>query len=349
MVVAWIGALTALWAALVAAAEHDIKRVLAYSTISQLGYMFLAAGVGAYAIAIFHLVTHAFFKAAMFLAAGAVMHGTNGETDMRALGGLRRAMPVTAATMAAGGLALSGILPFAGFFSKDAILASAWVQGEYALWGLGLVTAGLTAFYMSRLYLSVFEGRGRAPEPARPHDPGLTMTAALVPLAALSLVGGAVNLPGVFTLDDFLAPVVGAAVHPSGLAVWLLGAVALLVALTGIGAGASLYLARAGSVRRRSLKAFLGPIATGAQDKFYVDELYGRAFVLPGKAFAAWCSDVFDARGIDGIADGIGRGIASLAEGTRRIQTGYVRNYALVFFIGVIALMSIVTIRLVGG
>ena len=204
VVVGWVGALTALWAALMAAAEYDIKRVLAYSTISQLVYMFLAHGVGAYSAGVFHLVTHAFFKALMFLGAGAVMHALGGEPDMRKMGGLRRVMPVVGGTFFAGWLAISGIFPFAGFFSKDAILASAWAEEQYVLWAIGLATALLTAFYMSRLYFRVFEGKRKIPEGAHPHDAPLTMAAALVPLAVLSLPGGAINLPGALTLEHFL-------------------------------------------------------------------------------------------------------------------------------------------------
>ncbi|HWL66206.1 MAG TPA: NADH-quinone oxidoreductase subunit L, partial [Actinomycetota bacterium] len=187
-VVAWIGALTALWAALMAAFEYDIKRVLAYSTISQLGYMFLANGVEGYSIGIFHFVTHAFFKALMFLGAGAVMHALAGETDMRKMGGLRKAMPIVGWTFLAGWLAISGIFPFAGFFSKDAILAVTWDHGEYALWGIGLFTAALTAFYMSRMYFRVFEGELRVPEGVHVHDAPKLMAAALIPLGVLSVV-----------------------------------------------------------------------------------------------------------------------------------------------------------------
>ncbi|MDQ3877305.1 MAG: NADH-quinone oxidoreductase subunit L, partial [Actinomycetota bacterium] len=232
--VAWIGAATALWAALMAATEYDIKRVLAYSTISQIGYMFLANGVHGYSGAIFHLMTHAFFKAALFLGAGAVMHALGGELDMRKMGGLRKVMPVTAWTFAAATLAISGIFPFAGFWSKDAILATAWAQGEYALWAIGIATAGLTAYYMARLYLRVFEGRLKVPDGAHPHDAPLTMKAALVPLGVLSVVAGVINMPHFLTLEHFLEPVVGSSAVPHGLTPWLLTAAALIVAVGGI-------------------------------------------------------------------------------------------------------------------
>ena len=343
-VVAWIGAITALWAALIACTQYDIKRVLAYSTISQLGYMFLANGVRAYSPAVFHLVTHAFFKALMFLGAGAVMHALHGETDMRKMGGLRRAMPVTGWTFAAGWLAICGIVPFAGFFSKDAILASAWHEGQYALWGIGVATALLTAFYMSRLYFRVFEGP--APDGLHPHDAPPTMAAALVPLALLSVVGGAINLPGVLTLEHWLEPVVGRSELPPGLTPWILAGGALLVGATGIVIAALLYLSRAAEARRRRLYSLMPALVDAARSKFYVDELYGRAIVLPGKSFANFCAYVLDAKFIDGFVNGTGRVIAASSEGLRRIQSGYVRNYAITFFFGVVIVFSLFVVRL---
>jgi NADH-quinone oxidoreductase subunit L len=344
-VVAWIGALTALWAALLASAEYDIKRVLAYSTISQLGYMFLANGVGAYSIAIFHLVTHAFFKALMFLGAGAVMHALGGEIDMRKMSGLRRVMPLTGATFAAGWLAISGIVPFSGFFSKDAILASAWQQGRYALWGIGVATAALTAFYMSRLYFRVFEGNVELPGGAHPHDAPPTMAAALVPLAGLSLIGGIVNLPGVLTLEHFLEPVVGHSEAPRGLAPWLLGGVALLAGLLGILAAWGLYGAAGANRRRAAVVGRLRPLVSAARGGFYVDRVYGRGLVLPGKALANLCAYAIDARGVDGVVNGLGRLVAGSAEGLRRLQSGYVRNYAATFLLGVVAIFSVLVVR----
>ena len=348
VVVGWIGALTALWAALMAAAEYDIKRVLAYSTISPLGYMFLAHGVGAYSAGIFHLVTHAFFKALMFLGAGAVMHALGGGTDMRKMGGLRKVMPVVGGTFLAGWLAISGIFPFAGFFSKDAILASAWVEGEYALWAIGLATALLMAFYMSRLYFRVFEGKRKVPEGAHPHDAPLTMAAALVPLAVLSLAGGAINLPGVLTLEHFLEPVVGAGHVPEGLTAYLLAGVALLGSVAGIMTARVLYLSRAGSMIRRKLEARLGPLVHAARAKFYVDEIYDRTVVWPGKGLALLSANVIDRRLIDGVVNGTGGAVARLSEGLRRLQTGYVRNYAVLFLLGAVTLLSVLVFRAVG-
>ena len=345
VVVGWIGGLTALWAALMASTEYDIKRVLAYSTVSQLGYMFLAHGVHAYSAGVFHLVTHAFFKALMFLGAGAVMHALAGETDMRKMGGLRKVMPITGWTFMAGWLAICGIAPFAGFFSKDAILASAWSEGQYVLWAIGALTALLTAFYMSRMYFRVFEGKLKVPEGVHAHDVPWTMAAALVPLAGLAIVGGMINLPGTLTLEHFLEPVVGESHVPEGLTPWILAGVALLVAATGILLARALYTTRASSVRRRAIYTTFRPLVDAARNKFYVDEIYGKTIVLPGKRLAAFASDVIDARVIDGFLTGIGRVTAGFSEGFRRVQTGYVRSYALVFLFGVVALLSVLVVR----
>ncbi|MPZ91200.1 MAG: NADH-quinone oxidoreductase subunit L [Actinobacteria bacterium] len=344
-VVAWIGALTALWAALMAAFEYDIKRVLAYSTISQLGYMFIASGVAGYSIGIFHLVTHAFFKALLFLGAGAVMHALAGETDMRKMGGLRRAMPVVGLTFAAGWLAISGIFPFAGFWSKDAILAVAWEQGEYALWALGLLTAALTAFYMSRMYFRVFEGDLEVPEGIHVHDAPRTMAVALVSLGALSVVGGFFNLPGVLTLEHFLAPVLGEPEVPHGVIAWALAGAALVVAFAGIFVARALYLQPEGDARRERLEKTAPWFVGAARSKFYVDEFYGRAIVAPGKAFAGFCADIFDKRVLDGLVNGVAWVVNGVSSKGRHVQTGYVRNYAVIFLLGVVVIASFMFLR----
>jgi NADH-quinone oxidoreductase subunit L len=344
-IVGYIGALTALWAAVIASAEYDIKRVLAYSTISQLGYMFLAHGVGAYSAGIFHLVTHSFFKALMFLGAGAVMHALHNETDMRRMGGLRSKMPVVGWTFMAGWLAICGLMPFSGFFSKDAILASAWAQGEYVLWAIGAATAFLTAFYMSRLYFRVFEGRFNVPEGVHVHDAPPAMVAALLPLGVLSVVGGVINLPGALTLEHFLEPVVGESRVPAGLTPWLLAGIALLVAAGGIVVARSLYLTRAGSTRRRTIEARVPGLVSVVRNKFYVDQIYGRGIVLPAKGFATYLADVFDARYVDGLLTGSGRLVARSAESLRGLQTGYVRSYGAIFLVGVVVIFSVLLIR----
>jgi NADH-quinone oxidoreductase subunit L len=344
-VVGWIGVLTALWAGLIAAAENDLKRVLAYSTISQLGYMFLALGVSAYSAGMFHLVTHAFFKALMFLCAGAVMHGLGGTTDIRKMGGLRKVMPLTGTTFLIGALAISGIIPLSGFFSKDAILASAWAEGEYALWFLGVFTALLTAFYMGRVYYRVFEGPVVTPEGVHAHDAPPTMAAALIPLAGLSIVGGVLNLPGWLTLEHFLEPVIGESEVPHGLAPWILAGAALLVAAAGILAARRLYMTPAGERARLSLQARVMPLVTGARHAFYVDDLYGRLIVTPGRRFAEWCAGFFDRRIVDGLVNGTAWLIGRLSERGRRLETGYVRNYAVAFLIGVVILFTLLVYR----
>ncbi len=260
-VVAWVGAITALYAASVAVVQNDIKRVLAYSTISQLGYMFLAIGVGAYSAAIFHMITHAFFKALLFLGAGSVIHGMHDEQDMRRMGGLRKYMPITAGTFIVGWLAISGIIPFAGFWSKDEILAKAWFSHNYALWAVGAAAALLTAFYMTRQVWLVFYGPERFRDDAalthaegeaagaqhhtpEPHESPWTMYVPLVALALLAVAGGFIDLP--FTnsklnvLDRWLdLPEAARAPHFS--AGLLLSTVALLVGVVGILAGISVY------------------------------------------------------------------------------------------------------------
>ena len=344
-VVAYIGAATALMAAVFACAEYDIKRVLAYSTISQLGYMFLAHGVGAYSAGMFHLVTHAFFKALLFLGAGAVMHALAGETDMRRMGGLRKRLPITGFTFMAGWLAICGVIPFAGFFSKDAILASAWQQGQYGLWAVGIATALLTAFYMSRLYFRVFEGRLRVPQDVHPHDAPPTMAAALIPLAGLSLVGGVINLPGALTLEHFLEPVVGESHVPHGLTPWVLAGAALLIAAAGILIAARLYLTRTGPLTRRRLSARWPRLVNAARSKFYVDSLYGRTIVLPTKRFAGYLTDIVDTRFVDGFFNGVARFVGGSAEALRGLQSGYVRSYAAVLLLGVVIIASVLIIR----
>ena len=344
-VVAWVGALTALWAALMAAFEYDIKRVLAYSTISQLGYMFIASGVAGYSIGIFHLVTHAFFKALMFLGAGAVMHALAGETDMRRMGGLRKAMPVVGLTFAAGWLAISGIFPFAGFWSKDAILAVAWEDGEYALWGLGLLTAALTAFYMSRMYFRVFEGDLVVPEGVHVHDAPRSMAAALIPLGVLSVLGGLINLPGVLTLEHFLEPVLGEPEVPHGLMAWVLALEALVAAFAGILVARALYLRSDSAARRERLVAVAPWFVNAARGKFYVDRFYDRVIVAPGKAFARFCADTFDKRVVDGIVNGVAWVVGSSSRRGRHVQTGYVRNYGVIFLLGVVVVVSFMYLR----
>src|SRR6202008_1923876 len=269
-IVAWVGAITALFAATVALAQNDIKRILAYSTISQLGYMFLAVGVGAYSAAMFHMITHAFFKALLFLGAGAVIHGLHDEQDMRRMGALRKWMPITAGTFIVGWLAIAGVFPLSGFWSKDEILFSAWLTDNYALWAIGLIAAICTAFYMTRQVYLVFFGNERwnevtaleheakIEEPVgghddldhavEPHDSPPSMTGPLVILAILAAIGGIINLPFLNQELDFLArwlePVFPTAhqPHPESFALpFTLATVTFALAIVAIVVGRALY------------------------------------------------------------------------------------------------------------
>jgi NADH-quinone oxidoreductase subunit L len=366
-VVAWVGAITALFAATVACAQNDIKRVLAYSTISQLGYMFLAVGSGAYVAAIFHMVTHAFFKALLFLGAGSVIHGLHDEQDMKRMGGLARFLPITSATFIIGWLAIAGIFPFAGFWSKDEILLAA-SEKSWALWAVGAVTAGLTAYYMTRQVRLVFYGdeRWRAadhpapaegeltePEPVgaggeappyetQPHESPRTMWVPLVMLAALSVVGGALNLPfndDVAFLHHWLEPALEGALHETdadGARKLTLAVVALAVAVVGVAAGWRAWRARADrpelepEVLRRAWR---------------VDDAVSVLVDKPGRALAAFSAFVVDSRVIDGAVNGVAVAVRAGGSQLRRLQTGYVRNYALGVAAGTALLLAWFVVR----
>jgi NADH-quinone oxidoreductase subunit L len=246
-VVATVGAVTALYAATIALAQNDIKRVLAYSTISQLGYMFMAVGAAAYVAGIFHLMTHAFFKALLFLGAGSVIHALSGEQDMRRMGGLSKVMPVTFGTMLVAWLAISGLPPLSGFWSKDEILATVYERGDawLILWGIGLVTAVLTAVYMARLMFLTFFGERRWSEGVHPHESPVTMTGPLVVLAGAALVGGLVNTPWRLGLEHFLEPAferVTLAHPPEGTTPWVLAIVTSALVVLAIAFAARRYL-----------------------------------------------------------------------------------------------------------
>ncbi len=336
-----IGALTAVFAATIGLFQRDIKRVLAYSTVSQLGYMFVALGVGAYATGIFHLMTHAFFKALLFLGSGSVILALHHEQDMQAMGGLRKYLPVTAATMWIGALAIAGVPPLAGFFSKDEILWHAFAggaRGHLVFFGLATLAAGLTAFYMFRLVFLTFHGRTRVPEEQRHHvhESPRPMTAVLVVLALLAAVGGFVGLPawlGPNAFRDFLQPVfaqlppvAGGAHAPHSLAQELaVTGAAVLVGLLGIAAAWVVF------IRRGALpddEKRLGAAHQLVFHKYYVDELYDRVIVRP----LAWISEqwlwkIFDAGLVDGLVNGAGAMVRGLGDGARRVQNGLTRTY----------------------
>ncbi|MCU1377162.1 MAG: nuoL [Acidimicrobiales bacterium] len=354
-VIAWIGAITALFAATVAVSQRDIKKVLAYSTVSQLGYMFLAVGSGAYVAAIFHMVTHAFFKALLFLGSGSVIHGMHDEQDMRFMGALRKLMPITASTFIVGWLAIAGVPPFAGFWSKDEILLSAWGNNK-ALWAIGLVTALLTAYYMSRQVFMVFFGEprwdqahhvaGEAEQSAAavddertdvahgvavdehpaptPHESPWTMWVPLVVLAVLAVLGGGLNLPfnhDVSFLANWLEPVVHATeVVPDVATATKVGlaVVAIIAALAGIALAAAVYL-------KQRVRAVEPELLLHA---YHYDDALAAFFGGPGEALAEGTA-MADKLVIDGAVNGAGTLVRAGGSRLRVVQTGYVRNYAL--------------------
>ena len=371
--IAWIGAITALFAATIACNQDDIKRVLAYSTISQLGYMFLGEGSGDYSAGIFHTVMHAFFKALLFLSAGAIIHALHDEQDMKRMGGLRRYLPVTFPAFMIGYLALSAIPPFDGFWSKDTVLAAAYHK-SIALWVVGVVTASLTAYYMSRQVRLVFWGEARWSSAAaehgaagdfghgtagavpaghgsghdgghgsgEPHEAPATMTIPLIILGVASVIGWLINAPfgGLDYLNKWLAPVFPATVAtPFTVATgtkWLIGLVATAAALGGLAAGLGLW---AKKVYRPELEPAL--LAHG----WYIDEGIAATVSGPLSRMASAFSFVIDARLVDGLVNGVARGAAASGRQLRRIQTGYLRNYALGIGVGAAALLFYVSLR----
>jgi NADH-quinone oxidoreductase subunit L len=344
-VVAVIGAATAIFAATIGLVQNDIKRVLAYSTVSQLGYMFLGCGVAAYSASIFHLMTHAFFKALLFLAAGSVIHGMGGEQDLRKMGGLRKKMPVTFIVTTIGVLAIAGIFPFAGFFSKDAILYAAFAQGTTAgivLWFVGLVTALLTSFYMFRLWYLTFMGESRSPE-VHPHESPWSMLGPLVILAALSVCGGWI---GIERFSEFLTPAVGLHTLAGGSArlELILSIVAVLVALEGWAIADMFY-------RRKPQRPaqYAAAIPGGYNlllNKYFVDEIYAAIIVRPllaiSKVVLGWVVDV----GILGGAAWLLGGIALFAGAIlQRWQSGNLRSYAAWLAAGAAAVLLFVLVQ----
>jgi NADH-quinone oxidoreductase subunit L len=350
--IAWIGVGTALLAATIAVSQNDIKKVLAYSTISQLGYTFLAVGSGAYVAALFHVVTHAFFKALLFLGSGSVIHGMHDEQDMRRMGALRKVMPITAATFIVGWLAIAGVPPFAGFWSKDEILAHAF-DNSPALWLLGLVTALLTAFYMSRQVFMVFFGEARWNDPLpgddpdepreeiHPHESPWTMTVPLIVLSVLAAVAGILNLPFAGdnkAFENWLEPVVqGGQVELtlSGSDQVALAIASIGVALIGIALAVAIYL------RKRVKPVEPEILAHG----WYIDETIARVVDGPGEA-AFEGTAAFDRVVIDGAVNGTGAVVKGFGERLRLVQTGYVRSYALAITFGAVALMVYVVTRI---
>jgi len=349
IVVAVIGAATALFAATIALVQNDIKKVLAYSTVSQLGYMFLGLGVGAFGAGIFHLMTHAFFKGLLFLAAGSVIHSMSGEQDLRKMGGLRKKIPWTYGTMLVATLAIAGAPGFSGFFSKDDILGSigTGLHGQF-LWGVGILTAGLTAFYMFRLLFLAFHGAPRYDEHAvHVHESPAKMLVPLVVLAVLSVAGGWWAAPeffgGVNYFDRFLAPVfdTGGAMLEEASRAFLLGrmAVAVGVALIGFLVAWWMYIRRGKTAVRASESR--SPIYRLLAGKYFVDELYAAVIVRP----LVWISRVVlwhgvDEGAIDGAVNGMGDSAQAAGSRVRRIYSGNTRSYATWVVVGAALLLT---------
>ena len=344
-VVAVIGGATALFAATIGLAQNDIKRVLAYSTVSQIGYMFLACGVGAFVTGIFHLVTHAFFKALLFLGSGSVIHALGGEQDMRKMGGLKPHLPTTYKTFLIGTLAISGIPPFAGFFSKDEILLEAFTRGSLLFWGLGGFAAFITAFYMFRLLFMTFHGKSNMDKHVEEHvhESPMSIVFPLIVLAFLSVVGGFLGFPAASAINDFLAPVIGGgghlamaaggeAHHVSGKLMYSMMGLSTGIALVGI------FLAYVMYIRNPDLPAKIVDkfklVYKIIYNKYYVDEIYDATVVNPTVKSSFFLWRVIDVRVIDGFVNGVGRLVELKSEVLRLFQTGYVRNYALSMLFG---------------
>ena len=338
-VVLIVGLVTMLFAATCALAQDDIKRVLAYSTISQLGFMFMAAGMRFYTGAMFMLVAHASYKALMFLGAGSVMHGMHEETDLQRMGGLIRRMPVTGWTFVVGAFALAGVFPLAGFFAKDQILEFANRTGRTWIYLLGTLGALLSALYIGRLLFLAFFGRPRSEEAEHAHESPAVMTIPLVILAVGAIVAGLVlSTSAEGTLARVLEPVVGSLPpHEGGLPT-----PALLVIATAIALGAlavAWWVYASGRVEWLTLRERLQPLPRAARSGWYVDQAYSTLFVQPGLAAARFSANVFDTKVVDGLVNGVGAGTRRFAAAARRIQTGFVRSYALAFLLGAVGVL----------
>ena len=372
-VVAVVGALTAVYAATMGFVQTDIKRVLAYSTISQIGYMFIGLGVGAFSAGIFHLMTHAFFKSLLFLSAGSVIHALSGEQDMRKMGGLRTRIPRTFRVFLVGALAIAGIPGLSGFFSKDEILASAFGSGHYFVWALGLAGAGMTAFYMFRLIFLTFYGKERI-EPGASHhlheSPNI-MLRPLEILALLSIVGGYIGLPALLGGGNWFGKFLETSTglhegHMSAGTEILLMVLSVGVGLAGIYAAHAIYVRREGRPAARFAERFRRLYRLVSR-KYFVDEFYNGVIVggtLRLGAIAAWLdtyfidglvngaaklvrgvsslSIAFDTHVVDGAVNGLGSLHTRISAGLRRLQTGFIYNYALSIVIGIVVIISIV-------
>ncbi|MFQ5849184.1 MAG: NADH-quinone oxidoreductase subunit L [Candidatus Binatia bacterium] len=348
-IIATIGALTALFAATIGLAQNDIKRVLAYSTVSQLGYMFLAIGVGAFSAAIFHLFTHAFFKACLFLSAGSIIHGLQGEQDMRKMGGLKSYFPITYWTYLIAALAISGAPLTAGFFSKEEILWQAFAspKGSAWLWLLAWVTAGLTAFYMFRQFFMVFHGKCKVEEHLRAHihESSRVMTAPLILLALGSILAGWVGTPE-YMLGNVWAPWLQPVFSAQEETLHVEKSKELvLMSLTLVVAGLGFFLAYLSYYRTPKLPERLCSWAGGfpyrcLANKYYIDEIYDFLLVRPFTGCSRWLANIFDLSMIDGIVNGVANRIGASSLFWRQLQTGNVQHYLLGFLAGVLLILA---------
>jgi NADH-quinone oxidoreductase subunit L len=347
-VIAIIGAFTAIFAASIGLVQNDIKKILAYSTISQLGYMFLAMGVGAFTSGIFHVMTHAFFKALLFLGAGSVIHSMQEEQNIQHFGGLKKYMPQTYFTFLIAALAISGIPPLSGFFSKDDILLNTYANGQYILWFIGFATAILTAFYIFRLYFLTFEGKERFGSQKHPHESPKLMTIPLIVLAILSAIGGFIGIPAIFAgengnlFERWLEPVFKSAntkmmtygVHSN------LEEIALM-SITVIGAAMSIYFARYVYLKNPRFALNVSTKFKGLYNlllnKYFVDELYDAAIVNPiAKGSDRFLWRFTDVAVIDGFVNGTASLIIFISGKIRKIQTGVTQFYAVIMMLGIV-------------
>ena len=340
--VAWVGGLTALYGAVSALNQYDIKKILAYSTVSQLGYMFMAVGLHAYTAGVFHLLTHAFFKALLFLAAGAVIHALHDEQDVRQMGGLRKSMPFTHIVSGVGVLAISGIPIWAGFFSKDSILTAAYEQSG-ALYLIGLAVALLTAFYMGRWYFLVWRGQYRGS--AHPHEAGPVLNLPLGVLAALATLGGFLNIPtflgGSHALDSWLGAVLPIEAAALSLATeWGLTLAAVLAGVFGLGLAYVLHT-------RNQLTDGPAALRDLSSNSLYLDSLYANAVSRPSAGIAG-ALDSMD-RGVDGTIESVGETVGSLGRLVTFWQSGFVRSYAVSMLLGTTLILGYWALKTLGG
>jgi len=356
VIIVTIAALTAFFAASIALTQNDIKKVLAYSTISQLGYMFMGIGIGAYTAGLFHLVTHAFFKALLFLGSGSVIHALSGEQDIRNMGGLRRLIPVTAITFLVGTLAISGVPFLSGFFSKDNILGAVYEGGYTIQWLIGLITAVLTALYMGRLYLLTFEGKSSVSASVKDqiHESPYTMTIPLIILAVLSIFGGYMGVPefmgelvgihGTNLFDQFvsssilLEPVETVVHHLLHLSHVTLILFSIAAAVIGIAIAFYLYYMRPLLPGKIAEGKNIEPVYKGSLNKWYVDELYDYIIVQPF-TYLSNLASYFDLKYIDGSVNGVAGVVKEMALTLRAAQTGVLRGYATLMALGAIAIL----------